>query len=242
MPTSPVLLLHALGVSRSVWDLSAAPAHRSVDALDLPGHGDAARLSEPTSVDAWAIAVADDIGLGALAPVDLIGMSLGGIVAVSVATNHPELVRSLTLVATVATYPDRMRAMWADRAHTVPTTGTGPVVDPTLHLWFTDQAVRTDRGAVRRVRRELSAISPAGYADACALLATVDIGNRLPRIAAPTLVLGCRQDGDAFVTGAQAIAGAIPGATLDWLPGRHGSALEYPGAFWRSVETHLEQR
>ena len=39
-------------------------------------------------------------------PVDLVGISVGGMIAQTVAVRRPALVRSLTLVATLCTFPD----------------------------------------------------------------------------------------------------------------------------------------
>ncbi|WP_083934336.1 alpha/beta fold hydrolase [Nocardiopsis baichengensis] len=98
---SRVVYLHGLGGSSTDWtDLMGglAEGHHG-EAPDLPGFG----LSPPPddgdySVDAHAAAAAALIRAGDH-PVHLVGNSLGGSVAVRLAADHPELVRTLTLIS-----------------------------------------------------------------------------------------------------------------------------------------------
>lgn len=94
----PAVLLPATGETAEDWDVVAAALQpfRTVYAVSLRGHG---RSDWPGS---YSIAsMADDVAgllprLGA-DPVDLVGHSLGGLVACLVAGEHPELVRRLVL-------------------------------------------------------------------------------------------------------------------------------------------------
>src|SRR3954471_23376681 len=92
----PVMLLPATGETAEDWDVVASSLHssRTVYAVSLRGHG-------PSDWPAhYSIqAMADDV-TGLLRqlddrPVDLVGHSLGGLVACTVASENPELVRRL---------------------------------------------------------------------------------------------------------------------------------------------------
>src|SRR4051812_37227577 len=97
-PSAPdVLLLHGTGATAEDWDVVATRLsdHRTVYAVDLRGHG---RSDWPGtySIDL----LAEDV-LGLLdqrtQPVDLVGHSLGGLVACKVAAAMPARVRRLVL-------------------------------------------------------------------------------------------------------------------------------------------------
>ena len=85
----PLVLLHALGSSRRVWEpvIPALSEHFDVVAVDLPGFGDSAPLppeTEPSS-EVLASTVAgllDDLGTGSA---HVVGNSLGGWVALELA-------------------------------------------------------------------------------------------------------------------------------------------------------------
>lgn len=95
----PVVLLPATGESAQDWDIvaSALSSSRTVFAVNLRGHG----ASDWPGTYAIRL-MADDItrlldaGLDQ-APVDLVGHSLGGLVACQVAAARPDLVRRLVL-------------------------------------------------------------------------------------------------------------------------------------------------
>lgn len=71
--------------------------------LDQPGHGRAADWDPRVDMHGFATRGAVDVaeGLGAGGPIDLIGHSFGATVALRVALERPELVRSLVLIEPV---------------------------------------------------------------------------------------------------------------------------------------------
>ncbi|GAB3459361.1 alpha/beta fold hydrolase [Actinophytocola sediminis] len=91
----PVVLLHGLGGDATTWtDLTRALPDRHTIALDLRGHGQSPR-SDTYTVD---LMVADVLlALPEVSEMDLVGHSLGGLVASLLAGRHPELVRRLVL-------------------------------------------------------------------------------------------------------------------------------------------------
>ncbi|HLX02644.1 MAG TPA: acetoin dehydrogenase dihydrolipoyllysine-residue acetyltransferase subunit [Trinickia sp.] len=98
---TPVLLIHGFGGDLNNWLFNHADlaAHRAVWALDLPGHGESGKAVETGSVDELAdsvIAFLDDRGIDRA---HLVGHSMGGVVAMTVAAQAPERVASLALIA-----------------------------------------------------------------------------------------------------------------------------------------------
>lgn len=81
----PVLLLHGLGATGAVWDGLTSQLDRRLLAPDLPGHGGSPRLPEYT-FEALAAAVAD--ALDEPGPVAVLGHSLGGVVALELASGR----------------------------------------------------------------------------------------------------------------------------------------------------------
>jgi pimeloyl-ACP methyl ester carboxylesterase len=96
------VLLHGLGTTQQIWSLVTDPlaSSRRVITLDLPGFGESAPvgtgfdLAEVTERLARALAAHH-----VTAPFDLVGHSLGGAVALTLAARRPNLVQRLVLVA-----------------------------------------------------------------------------------------------------------------------------------------------
>ncbi len=95
-----VVLLHGLGGHTGEWTRTAAwltETHRAI-ALDARGHGQSERRPDDVSLEARVADVVFAIDQLALAPVTLIGQSLGAITALLAAAEHPGLVGALVMV------------------------------------------------------------------------------------------------------------------------------------------------
>jgi pyruvate dehydrogenase E2 component (dihydrolipoamide acetyltransferase) len=99
----PLVFLHGLGGSLSTWQIvlgGLAEQYRVV-ALDLPGHGASAK-ADPVEVDysipGHSAATAESLNILGLKNVIIVGHSLGGAIAMSLAAENPSLVKALVLI------------------------------------------------------------------------------------------------------------------------------------------------
>ncbi|MCF7821685.1 MAG: alpha/beta fold hydrolase, partial [Mariprofundaceae bacterium] len=90
----PMVFLHGWGQSRQVWQKQQA-FFPDATFLNLPGHGGAVDASD------WVTSISGQLPES---PCMLIGWSLGGILAMNVALQHPEKVASLVLVSTTPSF------------------------------------------------------------------------------------------------------------------------------------------
>lgn len=98
--SSPQLvLLHGAGLNAHTWDATVLALGRPALALDLPGHGDSAwRPDADYRAATSAGPVADAIEqLAPQAPV-VVGHSLGGLTALALSADRPDLIRRLVVV------------------------------------------------------------------------------------------------------------------------------------------------
>lgn len=98
----PVLLIHGWGASIFMWRGWFAPlaaAGRHVIAIDLPGHGLSQKPEESSAyrLESLVRVVRELIELEKLAPVDVVAQSMGGTVALALATAPDSPVRRLVL-------------------------------------------------------------------------------------------------------------------------------------------------
>lgn len=104
----PLLLLHGFGADLNNWMFNqpALAEDRPVYALDLPGHGASSKDVGGGDVAALAAAVRDCLDALGLQHVHAVGHSLGGAVALALALDDPDRIRSLTLIAGAGLGPD----------------------------------------------------------------------------------------------------------------------------------------
>ena len=94
-----LVLLHGGAQNAHTYDTVALALQRPLVAIDLPGHGHSDASPFPASaIASHAMDVARAIEQLVPSPTPLIGMSLGGLTALLVAHQRPDLVRSLVLV------------------------------------------------------------------------------------------------------------------------------------------------
>lgn len=238
----PLLLLHPVGLDLTWWgaQFEAFGGGRRVIALDLPGHGSSPPLDGPPTFERLARvveAVAETVGGS---PVDLLGVSVGGMIAQTVALRRPDLIRSLVLVATLCTFSDEVRLALRERARVAREEGMARIADLSNERWFTPafRARRPDMMA--RTRRSLLQQPAPVHAAMWDMIAGLDLEAAIRSITRPTLVATGASDVNAPPAAAQTLAGAIPGASMHLLPDvGHFPPFEAPDAFNAVLDTFL---
>jgi len=232
----PLVMLHGIGSSGESFEgqLGSLAGRFRVIAWDAPGYGetDPIAAQSPSAADYASVAGAliDALATG---PVNLLGHSLGAIIASRLTVMHPDRVRRLVLANPAAGYgsaPPEVRAKRLDeRIRNMDELGPVGLAETRSKVLVGPKASVAALEKVKAVHRKLN---PEGYKQAGRLLASADIFADAAQITAPTLVM-C---GDADVVTPEAecrkIAGAIRGARYRSLPGLgHMSYLEDAALF-----------
>lgn len=235
-----VVLSHALGCQLGMWDEVAellTPDH-TVLRYDHPGHGQSSGMAR--DIHAMADATAQLLQAVCTGPVHFVGLSMGGMVAQSLAARHPELLRSITIANSAAWYDAASRTLWDTRVQTVLTQGMASITEGAMQRWFTPE-FRSDplrgRARVDMLRQGLLHCDARAYAASCEAVGGIDFRASNPGVRCPTLVIAGERDEATPVAMSQAMAQAIPGACLARLDAAHLSAVEQPKAFVQQLRT-----
>lgn len=234
----PLLLLHGAMVDRGYWQerIPVFAARHEVIACDLPGHGAAPPLSEPTSVAELAAAVLATLDALDLPAVTVLGHSLGGMVAQELALAAPGRVSALILADTWCRPRGYLGEPFPFRTTYLHWTLRALPVTQLVDLMAAGVALRTPsilpyaRQTMGRYiddRDSFLFIWDAATA--------FDSHERLGRITCPTLIV--TSDGYLFTTyQAQRLAAGIPGARLAIIPNSgHWLSWDNPTAFDAAV-------
>lgn len=227
----PVVLLHPLALAGELWRPmgTALASDFGVFAPDLRGHGGTSWDRDEFSVQDMAGDLAQALDTLSLRQVHLLGMSMGGSVAMTFAALYPERVRSLTLADTTAWYGEQAPAVWADRAEKAASVPRDRQVTFQVDRWFSDGFAADHPTEVRRVVDIFVATDSQAHAAACRMFGRMDVRDLLPAITARTLVLVGEHDYATPPAMADVLTRAIPNATLRVLPDlRHMSLVEQP--------------
>lgn len=242
-----VILLHGFGSSLHTWETWAGPLssdHRVIR-FDLPGCG----LSPPDPTGDYSdersvallIALMDELGVRR---VTVVGNSMGGRIAWTFASEHPERVDRLVLIS-----PDGFASPGFEygRKPDIPMTAQAmrfvlpkPLVKMSLAPAYANPDTMTDALATRYY----DLLRAPGVRDAMlarmAQSTRTDPVPRLQRIEAPTLLLWGEEDRMIPFTNAADYVRALPHATLVPLPGvGHLPQEEAPGRSLDALRSFL---
>lgn len=235
---TPLVLLHPYPLDAAFWD----PMRRHLDpriavlAPNAPGFGDRAR--EPGwRIDDAADNVAELIRRRTRrADAVVMGISMGGYIALAIAVRHPDVCAGLVLADTRPDADDdRARAGRSDAIAAI----CGGERERYLAALLPRLVAESASGPVRaRVAALAARASSPALTDALeALAARPDRSGALAGIAVPALVIVGAEDQVTPPGIAAEMAAAIPGALLLETPGAgHLSALEQPALVARAVQ------
>jgi 3-oxoadipate enol-lactonase/4-carboxymuconolactone decarboxylase len=237
---SVLVLANSLGTTVDLWQpqMPALLRYFRVLRYDYPGHGGSAARPGPYSVDGLAdqlLLLLDRLGISSAS---FCGLSMGGMISMSVAARHPERVEQLVVACSSAQMAPGQ--YWLDRAAVVRAEGLGSVHEQLLARWFSPDFRASQPEVVERFTDQLLAVDAESYAAGCEALATADLTGQLADIKAPTLILAGALDQAALPLRGLELQVAIPNAALRVFAGAgHLANVEQPEPFVSAVLDQL---
>lgn len=237
----PLVLAHSLGASLDMWwpQVEAFCTRFRVLRYDSRGHGGSPVPPGPYRIDQLGGDVLRLLDAQGIERAHFCGLSMGGAVGIWLGAHAPERIDRLVLSNTSAWFgaPEPMTA----RIDLVRREGLAAIVDATLERWFNPAFRAAEPVSVRRIREQILATSPEGYAACCAAIRDLDLREDLGRIKARTLVIAGSDDPSSAPAAALALAAAIPGARCVELPAAHLTNIGAAAAFNATVLGFLEK-
>jgi 3-oxoadipate enol-lactonase len=227
----PVVLLHPLALSGEVWGEFGARLAAGFDVIapDARGHGESGWDGGEFGLDDLADDVTALLDALALPAAHVIGMSMGGSTAVSLAGRYPQRVTTMFLADTTAWYGEQAPATWSRRAEDVLARPREQQVPFQADRWFTEGFRQRSPEEANRLVGIFLRTSSLAHAQACRALGTMDSRPLLPKVTAPVLAVTGVEDYATPPAMGQAIADGVANGqarVLDAL--RHMSLLERP--------------
>jgi pimeloyl-ACP methyl ester carboxylesterase len=234
----PVVLLHGGFLDHRMWDdqIPALSSRHRVIVPDARGHGRSANATEPYRLTDDLAALLRHLDTG---PATLVGVSMGGSIAVDTALEHPELVAAV-VVSGVGTSEPYFTDPWTTRAmatwHAAMAAGD---LDASVEgfMLFAAGPHRTlddlDPGVVdrlRRMARDTMSKHTAGEPDR--LVPVRDTWERVATIGVPVLAINGAVDSPDHIGMAERLAGAVAdGRAVSIDQAAHYPNMERPEVF-----------
>ena len=220
----PLILIAGLGATHHLWELqvpSFARRYRVVT-FDNRGAGDSDKPSDPYSIALFAddtAALMDALGIDRA---HVYGQSMGGMIAQEFALRHPRRLRCLVLGCTTFGGPNSVLPSPEAAAllSGMPNLPEEQAVDRVLELFYSPRYRREHAEEAReRIQSYFPLRTPPdAYGRQLMACLTFDAYDRLPQIAAPTLVINGAEDALIPPENSRIMAQRIPGAELVLFP------------------------
>ena len=256
----PIVLVHGLSSWMGFWEYQVPELakDRRVLALDLPGYGASGRPDAPCTPPWYAELLSRWLTTIQVERAVIVGHSMGGQIAMTLALEHPEQVDRLILSAPAGfeILPEGvnrwLKAYWTESRAL---DATEDQTRTTFHNFvFNKQDAGTERLLEERVRmRDTAAFRGTAVAVSRSVAGMIDhpVLDRLGEIKVPTLIVFGTDDhmipNPFFTRGptraiAEKGARAIPDATLEMIPGAgHTVHHDAPEAFNAAVREFLKE-
>ncbi len=209
-------------------------------ALDLAGSGETRDDGQDLTLDLLVDQVVAAAGLAEDHAVDVIGYSLGAIVAAAAAATMPDRIRRLVLLGGWANTDLRMRVqfdLWQALARSDRRQLANLILLNGISERFFDSAGIEMIGTI--LDRFTTGLA-AGSDRQAALDGTIDIRALLPAIQADTLVIGLSQDRMVPPANVRALAQGIARSRYEEIDCGHLVMLEQPTRLLELIAEHLE--
>jgi len=215
---SPLVLIGGLGADLSLLTplTSALARHRRVLVFDNRGAGRTDQPDRPYSIELMARDTVGVMDALSIEQADILGISMGGRIALELALDHPSRVRRLVLVSTSAAGRGKVHMSW-------------PMRLLWLAQWIPGMHGKYPQAGYAHRRQREAAVS-------------YDATARLDQINVPTLILHGRRDRSLPLPMAQQLHSAIAGSQLEVFRGGHMFCfLTERQAFLARVEKFLTE-
>jgi pimeloyl-ACP methyl ester carboxylesterase len=217
------LLLHGLADTLEIWRKVAPGLERRGHAVlvDQRAHGRSSALSGPVRRAELAADIVTLLDRLAIDEAIVVGHSMGGIVAMTTALIAPERIAALVLLGTASQVSARAAAWYEKIAEAAENDG----IDGLRRAIFgasSDRAIEGDARGMAAITRALASLHESPLTPA------------LRDVRCPTLLLVGDRD-PMGPAASEIIQRAIPGSTLEVIPGGHWLHVEAPERVLESI-------
>lgn len=225
----PLVFVNSLGTDLRIWDgvVSQLADRHPLIRYDKRGHGLSDCPPPPYSIRDHARDLAGLLDFLGVPQAHIIGISVGGMIALDFAATWPDRARSLVLSDTGPVIGTA--EMWNERIDSLRQHGMARVGEAILLRWFVHDFAQESAAAYRGYSNMLTRTPIEGYIGTCEAIRDADLTAAARSIRVPTLVLCGAEDMATPPDLARGLAEMMPRASYQEIPGAaHLPCVEQP--------------
>jgi len=238
----PLVFINSLGTDLRIWDqlISSFSGRLPIIRYDKRGHGLSDCPPGPYSIGDLSN---DLINLLAYLEIDqivLVGISVGGMIALDLAIRQPERIQALVLSDTAAKIGTT--AYWKERIDAIQARGMDSMAEVILSRWFVPEFSAQRPADYQGYRNMLTRMPVAGYSGTCAAIRDADLRAAVGTIQVKTLVLCGAEDSATSPELVRGLADALPDGRFEVIEkAGHLPCVEQPEAMAAKIDRFLRE-
>jgi pimeloyl-ACP methyl ester carboxylesterase len=240
----PIILVHGLGGSVFDWIMQIpffSKVYRVI-AVEMRDHGESDKWSGPYDIKMFSEDLDQFVGKLGVQKSVFFGVSMGGMIVMQLALDHPKMVEALVLADTMpGLFEDSIRTALEMASMSQKMTGE-ELATATMSYLFTPEFIKNHPAIILQMIKISDARDPSSTFRAAGGLASYDVKKRLKEIKIPTLIVQGEDDQVVPLSAARYLEEHIKGAKLMVLSnGRHMSIIEKADEFNKAVLDFLKR-
>lgn len=237
-----IVFVNSLGTDLRIWNKVAAQLRpgRRILRYDLRGHGLSDAPPAPYALDDHVGDLAALMDAQSIKAALIVGLSVGGVIAMALASKRPDLARGLVLSDTA--HKIGTRETWEARMSAIRQGGMAAAAEAIVPRWFAAE-FRANRPADFAGYRNMMIQTPvAGYVGTCATLRDADLTAVASELALPVLCLVGAEDEATSPDLVRSLAALLPGSRFDIIAGAgHLPCVEQPDIMARFISAFAKE-
>ena len=236
----PLVFINALGTDLRIWDgvVPHLTDRHPVIRFDKRGHGLSDCPPAPYSIHDFSTDLLGLLDQLELSQAILVGISVGGMIALDFAGGWPERVHSMALCDTAPVIGTA--DLWNDRIKKLREHGMGSMAEAILARWFTPSFKEKSPAVYQGYYNMLTRMPVEGYTGTCEALRDADLTEAARTIKAHTLILCGTEDVSTPPDLVRGLAELMPNADFREIPGAgHSTCIEQPDLVAEQIERFL---
>jgi 3-oxoadipate enol-lactonase len=235
-----IVFLNSLGTDLRMWDPQVEALRSSFRIVrhDSRGHGASDAPKGRYSIELLGRDVVSLLDALGIERVHLCGESMGGLVALWLAANHPDRIERAIFASTAVKIGTKDR--WDERVRALEEGDMNSIRDMVMRRLLTTSFRERSPEVARRVEATLVSTPPDGYAASCIAVRDADLTHEVGRIRAPSLIVVGADDVGISQREAHDLHERIAGSELVLLEdASHLCNIEQPERFNHAVLAFL---
>ena len=236
-----LVFINSLGTDFRIWDrvLALLPPGLRVLRYDKRGHGLSSAADPTMQITDYAVDLAGLMDHLDISVATIVGLSIGGMIALGLSNLRPDLIKSLVLsdtghrIGTPASWQSRLQAIAAD--------GIESIADSIMERWFSPAYRANSADDLQGWRTMLARTPVEGYSIASAAIRNADFEAAARALTVPTLCIVGSTDGSTPPELVKSLADLIPGSRFELIEGpAHLPCIETPKIVADLIVDHLK--